>query len=76
MLVPRRGKTPSEQENSSSTEAASAGTAEWRREWHFRDPAASERVTSPATGINLMVNKDEYIKTFIMLRRFRIEVAF
>jgi len=43
-------KTPAEQQNSSPTEAASAGTAECRREWHFRDPAASERVTSPATG--------------------------
>ena len=42
--------TPAEQQNSSPTEAASAGTAECRREWHFRDPVASGRVTSPATG--------------------------
>jgi len=38
-------KTPAEQQNSSPTEAASAGTAECRREWHFRDPAASDWVT-------------------------------
>ena len=43
-------KTLAEQQNSSSTEAASTGTAECQQEWYFRDPAASERVTLPATG--------------------------
>jgi len=38
-------KTPAEQQSSSPTEAASAGTAECRRGSHFSDPAASERVT-------------------------------
>jgi len=43
-------KTPAEQQSSSPTEAASAGTAECRRGWRFRNPAAWERVTSPATA--------------------------
>jgi len=45
--------TPAEQQNSSPTEAASAGTAECRREWHFRNPVASGRVTSPAKAGNV-----------------------
>jgi len=43
-------KTHAEQQNSSPTEGASAGTAECRREWHFRDAASSRVRTSDVTS--------------------------